>query len=308
VLGEGIDKARALIELSLPESATEMGHADKHGLQNEALAQMVAEALPSACFAGRGALVLEYGCGRGALALTILESFPAARGLLIDRDTRRHKVEKRREAGEDGMLRLRMDISNFDLEAFLRSPLDIERLPKACDFDLLALSKCTKTANRLEELWRRAAALQVEPWPPSALLACAKHLCGSATDISLRSLAAAASGAGSNDIDVLVCCATCCHQRCDANSYVNFPFLQSLGLCHSAEEFADFASTCGWALGSLVAAQRRLGLMSKRILDLGRIAWLRQELGLTEAHLSCYIGKEVTPENVAIIATGRLRG
>jgi len=89
---------------------------------------------------------------------------------------------------------------------------------------------------------------------------------------------------------------------------VNFPFLQSLGLCHSAEEFADFASTCGWALGSLVAAQRRLGLMSKRILDLGRIAWLRQELGLTEAHLSCYIGKEVTPENVAIIATGRLRG
>merc|ERR1712008_639641 len=102
------------------------------------------------------------------------------------------------------------------------------------------------------------------------------------------------------------CVATCCHHRCDAVSYVNPSFLRELGLCETDEDFAQFVSTAGWAVGGQGTARdiekRRYGMMAKRILDLGRVAWLQQELGLREAQLVSYIGKDVTPENIAIIA------
>eukprot|EP00435_Cladocopium_sp_Y103_P043439 s293_g12.t1 len=182
-------------------------------------------------------------------------------------------------------------------------------------------------AERLEELWRAAASFQVsgECWPPSSLVACAKHLCGGATDIALRSLKAASK----NNVEGLpvrrwvakhpdgccsnghmVCVATCCHHRCDIHSYVNRPFLERLGLCHSAEDFAQFVSTAGWAVGGLNRStdrardleKRKVGMMAKRILDLGRVAWLRQELQLPDATLMDYISKAVTPENMVIVA------
>ena len=81
-----------------------------------------------------------------------------------------------------------------------------------------------------QELWRSAARFQSAPWPPERLVACAKHLCGGATDIALRSLKAARA------IGVTICVATCCHHRCDAESYVNKSFLESLGLCNGLEE------------------------------------------------------------------------
>merc|ERR1712048_991322 len=187
------------------------------------------------------------------------------------------------------------------------APLDATTLPSAADFVTESLSLCTSNdgyhlgpAERLEELWKAAACLQAPPWPPSKVLACAKHLCGGATDVALRTLQ------GQKNNAVAVCVATCCHHRCDANSYVNFSFLQELGLCETSEEFAQFVTTAGWAVGGHGGARnlekRKVGMMAKRILDLGRVAWLQGKLGLCDATLVSYICKDVTPENIAIVA------
>ncbi|CAE8591974.1 unnamed protein product [Polarella glacialis] len=305
------DEKRAswLLEQSLldTELGTELGHADKHGQQNAALAKLASQqGIFTTAEASSKSLVVEYGCGRGGLALSVLEAVPGARGLLVDRDTRRHKVEKCREGGNEGVVRLRMDIEDFDLSAFLGEPLDKTRaLPQASSFDPsgVLLSRCSRTAQRLEELWARAAALQNQPpWPPPGVLVCAKHLCGGATDVALRSLLL--SRRGVEEVSLAVCCATCCHHRCDAQSYVNLQFLTELGLCRTHEEFGEFVSTAGWGVGGQDRRLRRAGLMTKRILDLGRVAYLREELGLA-VHLTSYIGKEVTPENIAIVGSGQ---
>lgn len=296
VLGPSADPA-ALIEASVVEEASDVKHAEKHDAQNEALSGLVTDLVTE------GAVVVEYGCGRAGFAASILESRPTARCVLLDRDTRRHKLENKQEHRQERVLRLRLDIADFDLGAFLK-PLDVESLPKAADFEGPSLavsgpgSKGQGPAERLEEQWRAASEIQSAPWPPDRLIACAKHLCGGATDISLRSLR------DRDGAEVAVCVATCCHHRCDTKSYVNLPFLRNLGI-GSAADFAQLAGMAGMAVGGASGAagleRRRLGMMAKRLLDLGRVAWLRDELGM-EASLTHFISKAVTPENVAIVA------
>eukprot|EP00439_Symbiodinium_sp_Y106_P017827 s5194_g2.t1 len=234
-------------------------------------------------------------------------------------------------ANQEQVLRLRVDIADFDLGGFLGPALEAAGLPCASDFrsDALSLSGaagCLGPAERLEELWRTASEFQSSgTWPPVRLGACAKHLCGGATDIALRSLkdkphrfraqGFLRNSASQSCLQVAqeaqrqplkpgpcfgVCIATCCHHRCDPKSYVNRPFLADLGLCQSPEdEFSQFVSTAGWAVGGDGARdveKRRVGMMAKRILDLGR------ELQLGDATLTDYIDKAVTPENIAILA------
>lgn len=306
VLGASTD-AEELLQRSVLAAAGNVAHAEKHEVQNAALTDLIMEW----GLAGSEALVVEYGCGRAGLAASVLARRPGLRCVLVDRDARRHKMENRQAHRAEAVLRLRLDISDFDLEALVaREPLAArETLPSAADFSGEALrtasSHCNGSghlgpAERLEELWKAAAALQVPPWPPGRLLACAKHLCGGATDIALRSLVGRGAAAAA------VCIATCCHHRCDDVSYVNLPFLQGFGLCESGGEFARLASLAGWAVGGRgdVVEKRRIGMMAKRMLDLGRVAWLREALGLQDASLAEYIEKDVTPENIAIIAGG----
>mmetsp|Transcript_60258 Transcript_60258/g.197008 ORF Transcript_60258/g.197008 Transcript_60258/m.197008 type:complete len:691 (+) Transcript_60258:343-2415(+) len=305
VLGPSVDPEE-LLARSVVATAGNLAHAEKHEAQNLALTAMISE---------RGLLegdpvVVEYGCGRAGLATAVLAEKPGIRCVLVDRDAPRNKMEHRQEHRGERVLRLRLDIADFDLAALLQAPLDPAALPRAADFKGEALQVSSTTdangnsgpAERLEELWKAAAALQAAaPWPPSRLLACAKHLCGGATDIALRSLQGRPGG-----VEASVCIATCCHHRCDSVSYLNVPFLQRLGLCEAEGEFARLASLAGWAVGGRgdVRAKRHIGMMAKRILDLGRVAWLREAMGLKDAALAEYIGKEVTPENIAIVASG----
>lgn len=292
VLGGGPDVANALLEISsiACERATDLCHSDKHGLQAEDLAKLLCQEVLPVSRAGESSVILEYGCGRGALSRASMKALPGSRALLVDRDTRRHKVEKRRSEGGEGILRLRLDVADFDLAAFLARPAAPAH----------ELADTSGLGLRLRALWRQADALRSPPWPPSNLLLCTKHLCGSATDLALRSLEKAQ---GALPALVVVCCATCCHHRCDASTYVNLPFLQSLGLC-TAENFATLAAMTGGAFGGSDVSRRRAGLMAKRVLDIGRVAFLKQ-LDFCNVRIQSYIGKEVTPENVAIIASKR---
>eukprot|EP00931_Biecheleriopsis_adriatica_P083027 TRINITY_DN56542_c0_g1_i1.p1 TRINITY_DN56542_c0_g1~~TRINITY_DN56542_c0_g1_i1.p1 ORF type:complete len:497 (+),score=94.77 TRINITY_DN56542_c0_g1_i1:91-1581(+) len=310
-----------LLELSVVSQGGDVGHAEKHEVQNQALAQLILKdsLLSTSSTQASQAVVVEFGSGKGGLASAVLGLCPGVRCVLVEREPRRHKFENRQDKREETVLRLRLDIADFDLGGFVSQALDPSKLPKARDFvsGALSVSAASATegrlgpAERLEELWCSAAALQAAgPWPPTKLLACAKHLCGGATDITLRALSAfKVGGTGTQPgSGAAVCVATCCHHRCDAQSYVNRDFLSRIGLCSTPEEFAQFVSTAGWAVGGAGGARdlpkRRVGMMAKRILDLGRVAWLREELGLADATLTDYIGKAVTPENIAIVAGG----
>lgn len=309
VLGPGVSPDE-LLEQSVVADGTDIGHAEKHEVQNQALAELVCKErlMQSMSREERQPVVVEFGSGKGGLAASVLERNPGVRCVLIEREPRRHKFENKQDKREEMVLRLRLDIADFDLAAFAGPALDPACLPGARDFagGALSVSSCGDRlgpAERLEELWKSAAALQAAgPWPPGKVLACAKHLCGGATDITLRALQS------TQGVEAAVCVATCCHHRCDASSYVNRQFLQRLGLCNSPEDFAQFVSTAGWGVGGAGGARdvprRRVGMMAKRILDLGRVAWLREELGLRDARLECYIGKVVTPENIVIVAGG----
>ena len=57
----------------------------------------------------------------------------------------------------------------------------------------------------------------------------------------------------------------------------------------------------GGSRAELAALRSEVGVMSKRLLDEGRAAWLRQ-LGW-EARLVAFVEKETSPENTLLIAT-----
>lgn len=298
VIGPDADP-EVLLERSVLSSAGNVSHAEKHEAQNVALTSKAVDR----SLLREDSVVVEYGCGRAGLATAICAERPGLRYVLVDRDARRHKIENREEHRVERTLRLRLDIADFDLASMLSAPLTPEQLPRASDFQSGALvasgNQNSGPAERLEQVWQAAAALQSAPWPPQHVLACAKHLCGGATDIALRSVLRR----GGN-VDASICIATCCHHRCDDVTYVNLPFLKEIGLCGSGGEFEVLASLAGWAVGGRgdVQARRRQGMMVKRCLDLGRVAWIREHLSLQDAAFVEYIEKNVTPENFAIIA------
>lgn len=324
VLGEATCP-EGLLEKSVVLEGGQLAHAEKHDVQNQALADLILQDLRLKSKIP-GVVLVEYGSGKGGLANAVLRQCPGLRCVLVEREPRRHKFENKQDNKEEQVLRLRLDIVDFDLQQFLSPALDPQSLPSAADLSGGALKTSTSStkaegfgpAERLEELWRAAASFQAAgEWPPSSLLACAKHLCGGATDIALRSLKAASKSNVEGSNGHMVCVATCCHHRCDIHSYVNRPFLEGLGLCDSAQDFAQFVSTAGWAVGGFNRSdstlarrvhdleKRKVGMMAKRILDLGRVAWLRQELQLPDATLMDYISKAVTPENMVIVAPVR---
>eukprot|EP00929_Paragymnodinium_shiwhaense_P009114 TRINITY_DN113164_c0_g1_i1.p1 TRINITY_DN113164_c0_g1~~TRINITY_DN113164_c0_g1_i1.p1 ORF type:complete len:541 (-),score=136.66 TRINITY_DN113164_c0_g1_i1:94-1716(-) len=323
VLGADVDPNSIVEQSVIQGDGADTRHADKHEVQNKALVELAYPKAPSAeehalevAASARDLCIVEYGCGRGGLGAAVLGARPGSRCVFVDREPRRHKIENRQESREERVLRLRLDISDFDVRSFLWEPLDTSTLPTAESFERkggvlkVAGPKGGRgPAERLAELWQASAALQSEPWPPPRLLACAKHLCGGGTDVALRSLAGVTGK--QQQIGVEVCVATCCHHRCDTTSYVNVPFLRRIGVLgdrqggavSDEEAFRRLASAAGWGVGGAKdLARRRAGIMAKRILDLGRVAWLRQELALASATLACYIDKGVTPENVAIVA------
>ena len=53
--------------------------------------------------------------------------------------------------------------------------------------------------------------------------------------------------------------------------------------------------------GLSAAEKERVGRCCKRLVDIGRVWYLRQTLGL-QARLVCYASESVTPENVLLLA------
>ena len=130
----------------------------------------------------------------------------------------------------------------------------------------------------------------------------AKHLCGGATDLALTSY----KKLDESQLDGMSM-ATCCHHTCDNKTYVNLPFIkQELGI--GALQFNEFVKCSSWAfaLHSNWVTKRKAGFKLKRLLDLGRLLFIRQMGFFPEANIRavqyCNCATE-SPESTLILAT-----
>ncbi|CAH9134670.1 unnamed protein product [Cuscuta epithymum] len=159
-------------------------------------------------------------------------------------------------------------------------------------------------------------------------LALGKHLCGPATDMTLRCCM--------NEPPVGVAIATCCHHLCQWRDYINKEYMLNLGV--GMEEFNALTWFTSWAVDaaadhgsdlnggctgtepqtrgnvavvdvsgveglckSMKAVDRAaLGFMCKDIIDAGRISWLK-EVGF-ECEMVKYVPSSISPENHLLLA------
>eukprot|EP00918_Siedleckia_nematoides_P058521 GHVU01127745.1.p1 GENE.GHVU01127745.1~~GHVU01127745.1.p1 ORF type:complete len:220 (+),score=17.09 GHVU01127745.1:826-1485(+) len=137
-----------------------------------------------------------------------------------------------------------------------------------------------------------------------AVVVCvAKHLCGAGTDVALRAAASAIRACPR----VAVCLVPCCHSRCGSleDGYVGAELLRMSGLDDASfERVARFT-------GNATAAgpdeeDRRCGWAAKRLLDLGRLHWLKTVAGFEDVRTFPFVGDSVTPENYIIWASSGL--
>ncbi|XP_023734899.1 tRNA:m(4)X modification enzyme TRM13 isoform X2 [Lactuca sativa] len=157
-------------------------------------------------------------------------------------------------------------------------------------------------------------------------LAIGKHLCGPATDMTLR---CCVGENGSTSYLRGLSIATCCHHLCQWKHYINKSFFLSQGM--SKDEFHAVTWFTSWAVDSadheesdtkmenekvlegddddddllrnMCARDRAvLGFMCKDIIDAGRLMWIREH-GLEKSELVKYVPSNISPENRLLIAS-----
>lgn len=226
---------------------------------------------------------VEFGAGKGQLAFylaKLLESKENSQVILVDRMSLRHKKDNKIE-DRSLVQRIRADIADFCIDK-----LECLRKSKKC-------------------------------------IAVSKHLCGGATDLTLRCITQA-----QEILTDFIMIALCCHHRCDWRVFVGKEFFQEHLI--SQREFVIITKMVSWAICGTgmsrerrkaleeqqltaqelleinanqrlsLAERERIGFMCKRVIDYARLVYLRQN-GY-EAELSYYVPKDVTLENVVLLA------
>lgn len=273
--------------------------AQKHLKQKAALLGLASEQ----GLLSKPACYIEFGAGRGRLSywLARILSGQESRFLLVDRASSRHKFENkiRRETEGPEIQRLQVDIEHL----------------------------CLSKVGLLKD------------WKGGRLVGFCKHLCGEATDFALRCLVETTSQLSDQTTSLSslegILMAVCCHHRCRWRSFVGRPFLEKLGV--SRRDFELLTCVAGWATcdareartpvpgtadgghsmsqESVVAVNRyvRMGLSVERREEIGRRCKLLLDVAriqyLSEARLNAqlvqFVDRDVTPENVAILALPR---
>lgn len=259
----------------------------KHARQQSSLIQHMLEhgLLDQTCF-------VEFGCGRAELSRYV------------------HQVALQGPANEPRFTLIDRASNRMKFDSKFRD--DYERL-RGC----APRSAITRRA-RID-----IKDLQLDPLleAGSDYVAVSKHLCGVATDLTLRCLANSTrlSGSGLRG----VCIAMCCRHVCDADQYVNRAYLESLLEGESlsyGDFFAGLRRMCSWATSGrregAVAAEtgghftnlplekrEQLGFLARRVVDEGRRRWLQETLGgdRYEVELVRYTTLDVSLENVAML-------
>ncbi|XP_051163267.1 tRNA:m(4)X modification enzyme TRM13 homolog isoform X2 [Leptopilina boulardi] len=229
---------------------------------------------------------IEFGAGKGKLTYwlaQVIKGQSESSLLLVDRSSHRHKKDNK--------------LKNED------NPLNVKRI--RVDIADLKL-------NKVEDIGENCSIVGV-----------AKHLCGSATDLTLRCLISAKEDDKSiRKISGLII-AFCCHHRCEYSSYVGKKYLESCNF--SADEFPILCSIASWATCGFeknakinnhedtIEQQEKLendlktfkereemGRKVKMLLNWGRVEYLKNS-GFN-CQLIYYTSVDFSLENVCIIA------
>lgn len=162
------------------------------------------------------------------------------------------------------------------------------------------------------------------------VVAVSKHLCGAATDLTLRCVTQQGSATMEAASTEAILIALCCHHRCEWKSFVGKEFFISNGL--GKKEFIIITKMASWAIcGSGISRERRkmleesthnipaeeldtsttkrfdikqretIGLKCKRVLDYSRLEFLKSHHYL--ASLKYYVSSDITLENVCLFAS-----
>jgi tRNA:m4X modification enzyme len=163
-----------------------------------------------------------------------------------------------------------------------------------------------------------------------SVVAYSKHLCGSATDITLKSLInyAKSSVYGNSVIGIII--ALCCHQLCRYNMFPYHEYFQDNGITNN--DFKRICAMSSWAIcgqrlpnendegdhayneaedgdennkmhysGLEHSIREQLGYKCKRIIDVGRAKYL--EANGFDVELIYYVEPSTSLENLALMAT-----
>ncbi|EEY68402.1 tRNA guanosine-2'-O-methyltransferase, putative [Phytophthora infestans T30-4] len=206
------------------------------------------------------AVFVELGAGRGMLSLALAQMYPDSLYVLIDRAHTRGKAD--RFIGGDEAAKER--------SSTLRAKIDIRHLNFAGMQEIVS----------------------------KPVVCMSKHLCGVATDLSLRAIAQTLPEPKSDKAILLdstvsssfqgLAIALCCHHVCAWEDYVNPEFFRAHGF--KPEEFELLTSMTSWTtcgmglegdavqhiLGISKDERAALGRQCKRIIDAGRAAYLAQ--------------------------------
>jgi len=161
------------------------------------------------------------------------------------------------------------------------------------------------------------------------IIGVAKHLCGSATDMALRSLFDSKLNTAFDKV-VGCCFATCCHHRCEASVYPGWQFLKKV---FSTDWFPALTQVSSWATNGdgrtrlddnkivdlehmrffqnlsdsilpNVFLREQIGEFVKEILEKGRIEYINSLAnGKFNPGVAFYIEKWTTLENRVIFAS-----
>ncbi|KAF9102582.1 tRNA:m(4)X modification enzyme TRM13 [Mortierella sp. GBA35] len=318
------------------QQASLLGHMKRLNMLND----------PATCY-------VEFGAGRGELSNYLkiaVDDHGTAAFVLVDRTPPRNKFDSAilgLEAIKSLVKRHTMDIKDLvlaevpelrmDVTATQREPPVKELLPEKKD----TLEGQEKEGAAKDENSVPKEHEYVEKKP---VVAISKHLCGGATDITLKCLTNyQKTEAGHTTLPspvkgILI--ALCCHQLCQHYMYPNQEFLKEIDI--SPEEFVYLTRMSSWAvcvnqtktdivdgasttekqtiggddehsivadkeldqLGSNISldfqGRERLGLQCKRLLDIGRVRYLKEH-GY-DAELVYYVDKETSLENLALMA------
>ncbi|KAF9177391.1 hypothetical protein BGZ51_008816 [Haplosporangium sp. Z 767] len=305
---------------------------------------------PTTCY-------VEFGAGRGELSNYLkiaVDDHGTATFVLVDRTPPRNKFDSAilgLEEIKSLVKRHTMDIKDLVLAEVPELRRDVtatQREPPVKDI----LSNADQKNGNSSEATLDILAKEMEPVEKKPVVAVSKHLCGGATDITLKCLTnyqrseQEKSPLSSPVKGILI--ALCCHQLCQHYMYPNQEYLKEIGI--SAEEFVYLTRMSSWAvcvnhtkpektdgspatpsdnkipaantnsggddhrveadkeleeLGSHIPAldfqaRERLGLQCKRLLDFGRVKYLKEN-GF-DAELVYYVDKDTSLENLALMA------
>jgi tRNA:m4X modification enzyme len=131
-----------------------------------------------------------------------------------------------------------------------------------------------------------------------------KHLCGRATDLTLTCLKEYQANGGFIEGIYI---ALCCHQLCCFEDYVNKPLVQQWGLTSS--EFDQMCKLTSWAVNgkrshmdeATFEKRREIGLKCKKLIDYGRMKFMKEELKMSHVDRVYYVASEVSLENVLLM-------